>query len=440
MAGTLNTLVGAPSGSGSTLTVTAQSSGLSLLAPKMTVYAADGLTVLGTANGAGQYGTTLSVTVPNVSAGQVFYVQVQGADNTAMGTGRYALGMSFNGAAVLPQEASPIIAFPNGAILSAGGGEANFGANDNFLGAIPVVKGITPDTGASANDNITNANRLSIVGTAHQGDTIGVYLGGSLIGKTTADNSGNWTFNYTGTPLADGNYFFTACAIDSGGNAGDLSSPTMVTVDTQTPDAPLINGMTSAISINSSTAVTGDSTPTLFGTADPYSSVTLTSGGRSLGTAVADQNGAWNITLAPLYSGVLSITASATDVAGNSSAASATFTVFETASNSGLQSAGPTPEVTAAWIAASSVLGTSGNGAFTVTGDAPVINGTATSNAWVAVLVDNVVVGVVQATSSGNWTFTSSTLADGTDSISFESFNWVGNTYVDASSILIQVI
>ena len=101
---------------------------------------------------------------------------------------------------------------------------------------------------------------------------------------------------------------------------------------------------------------------------------------------------------------------------------------------------GPTPAVTSAWIAGSSVLGTSGNGAFTVTGDAPVINGTATSNAWVAVLEDNVVVGVVRANSSGNWTFTSPTLADGTHSLSFETFDWFGNTYGYANPILIQAI
>src|SRR4029077_1256051 len=96
--------------------VTAQSLGLSLLSPKPTIYAADKVTVLGTASSAGQYGTNLTVTVLKVVAGQAFFVKVQGADTTAFGTGRYSLGLSFNGLAP-PRQASPIIAYANGTPL-----------------------------------------------------------------------------------------------------------------------------------------------------------------------------------------------------------------------------------------------------------------------------------------------------------------------------------
>ena len=99
----------APAGTGSTLELDVQSSGLSLLAPKVTVYGSNGSTVLATANGAGQYGTTLTVSISSVTAGEQFYVEVQGADTTQMGTGRYALGLSFKGTTP-PAEASPIVA------------------------------------------------------------------------------------------------------------------------------------------------------------------------------------------------------------------------------------------------------------------------------------------------------------------------------------------
>src|SRR5262249_54955946 len=72
----------APDGSNGSLTVTAQSKGLSLLSPKLIVYGADGTTVLGSASGLNQYGTTLTVTVNNVVAGQSYYVRVSGADTT----------------------------------------------------------------------------------------------------------------------------------------------------------------------------------------------------------------------------------------------------------------------------------------------------------------------------------------------------------------------
>ena len=100
--------------------------------------------MLASANGAGQYGTTLTVSVPNVTAGEKFYVLVQGADTTQMGTGRYALGLNFKGATP-PTEASPIVAVPNGNPQHAGGGQAD-GADGNgpYGSANPVITGITP--------------------------------------------------------------------------------------------------------------------------------------------------------------------------------------------------------------------------------------------------------------------------------------------------------
>ena len=97
----------APSGTTGTLTLNVQSSGLSLLSPKVTVYAADQTTVLGSASGLNQYGTTLTVTVSGVTAGQQFYVKVQGADTTAFSTGAYALTLNFGNGA------SPTVPLPH---------------------------------------------------------------------------------------------------------------------------------------------------------------------------------------------------------------------------------------------------------------------------------------------------------------------------------------
>jgi Matrixin len=120
----------APVGTASTATVTVQSSGLSLLSPKVTVYAADQATVLGSANGAGQYGTTLNVTLSSVTAGELLYVKVQGADSTPFSTGDYGLTLNF-GTGPSPTIASPVIQSPNGYPLQSGGGEAEGAANGN---------------------------------------------------------------------------------------------------------------------------------------------------------------------------------------------------------------------------------------------------------------------------------------------------------------------
>jgi hypothetical protein len=115
--------VSAPQTTSGTFTLNVQSSGISLLNPSVTVYAADQVTVLASATGSGYQGATLTLSV-NVTPGQVLYVKVAGADSSAFGTGYYGMSMDF---------ASPgsLLAIPlvntqllNGNPLSSGGGQA----------------------------------------------------------------------------------------------------------------------------------------------------------------------------------------------------------------------------------------------------------------------------------------------------------------------------
>ncbi len=348
--------VDAPAGTSGTMQVTAQSLGLSLLAPKMTVYAADEATVLGSANGAGQYGTTLTVTVPNVTEGQRFYVEVQGADTSAFGTGNYALGLSFKGSTP-PAEASPIIAYANGQTLHSGGGSAQEQADPygGLTGGPPNILGISPDTGTSNSDGITNANRISILGVAANNETITVYNNGIAIGTTVADADGHWTFDNTGTALADGTYTFSATATDSDGNVSALSLPFGVTIDTSTPAPPTIGGIVGGIATGSNSATTADSTPVFFGTARPYSQVSLYQGLTCLGNVAADGNGHWSFadsTSSLQANGSYAFTALDTDVAGNTSSQSAAYSVNVVTP----PSSAPAVNVSSAGLSTSSLL------------------------------------------------------------------------------------
>jgi hypothetical protein len=105
------------------LTVQVQSSGFSLLAPKVTVYAADQVTVLGTGSVTGYGGGTVTVNVTGVSPGQVFYIAVQGCDSTASGTGAFALGLNF-GTSPMPAATPPNTQLLDGSVPSIGGGQA----------------------------------------------------------------------------------------------------------------------------------------------------------------------------------------------------------------------------------------------------------------------------------------------------------------------------
>jgi hypothetical protein len=91
------------------------------------------------------------------------------------------------------------------------------GGTDAFLAKLltvpppPVFTSISDDTGSSATDQITTDQTLSISGTAEANKTVTVYRADvGQIGTTTADGSGNWTLNYTGTTLPEGTYAFTA--------------------------------------------------------------------------------------------------------------------------------------------------------------------------------------------------------------------------------------
>jgi hypothetical protein len=108
---------------------------------------------------------------------------------------------------------------------------ASIAVNNTSLLA-PAITGIVNDTGASANDGITSDQTLLIVGTAQANATVQVYRGGTGAGSTAADAAGRWTFDYTGTTLAEGTYQFTARAMDVAGNLGPSSAAFSVTVDT----------------------------------------------------------------------------------------------------------------------------------------------------------------------------------------------------------------
>ncbi len=152
----------APSGTGSTVTVSVQSQGLSLLAPKLYVYSSS-QTLLGSASGTGKYGTTLTLNLTNkISANQQFYVMVSGADSTALGTGAYALTMSFAGNP-LPTVPLPNTQVANGSPLSGGGGYAL--DNDDFVTATPSTAGEVP-AGSFTPQVVRFVNAASTPGTA----------------------------------------------------------------------------------------------------------------------------------------------------------------------------------------------------------------------------------------------------------------------------------
>ncbi len=422
----------APAGASGTMQVAVQSKGLSLLTPQVTVYASNGTTVVGSATGLNQFGgTTVTVSVSGVVAGQTYYVKVAGADTTAFSTGAYALALNFSGVGSVPVAPSPVTQTADGSPISGSGGcaDSTGAQGDTILDSVPVVRGISPDTGSSSNDGITRAHNLTLFGSAPGGYTVQLYLldstgtpqllGGALSGGGDGgDGDDNaWTFDYTGTALPDGAYTFAATSTDPDGNVSGLGQPYTVIIDSAAPAAPMITGAT----------VTGN-VPTLSGLAVPFSRVTVYRsgfGGAALvaGTASADFLGAWFFTEPHTLTGsTYSYTAIATDTAGNVSALSAGYKVTLKAPK-----------------------GLPLNGALTSATTSPSTNtetltGTAAVGSTVEIMDGTTLLGRVLVTSKAGWSFTFSlaALAPGQHQISVFDMDSVGDSVL-IGELLLQV-
>ncbi|WP_275042995.1 Ig-like domain-containing protein, partial [Burkholderia multivorans] len=69
-------------------------------------------------------------------------------------------------------------------------------------------------TGAIVSGGSTDDTTPTLSGTAEAGSTINVYDGTTLLGSTTADASGNWSFTPAGA-LGEGAHSLTVTATDS---------------------------------------------------------------------------------------------------------------------------------------------------------------------------------------------------------------------------------
>jgi hypothetical protein len=179
----------------------------------------------------------------------------------------------------------------------------------------------------SPTDNITNVNRPTFTGTAEAGVTVNLYDGATAVGTGVASAAGVWTVATTSN-LAGGTHSITAKTADAAGNVSAASAALSVTIDTTAPAAPTNLDLATASDTGTSTTdnITSVKTPTFTGKAEAGSTVSLLDGTTVLGTSVAT-GGAWTFISPTLADGVHSITAKATDVAGNLGTASSALSV-----------------------------------------------------------------------------------------------------------------
>src|SRR5207248_2646753 len=134
----------------------------------------------------------------------------------------------------------------------------------------------------------------TVSGTAEAGGTVTVYDGTTVLGTTTADAGGAWSFT-DGRALADGStHSYSAVATDAAGNTGTASNTFTAHTDTSAPAAPVIAGVSDDTGRSNADGVTNDQTLTVSGTAEANALVSVYDGAALLGTALADGTGAWS--------------------------------------------------------------------------------------------------------------------------------------------------
>ena len=201
---------------------------------------------------------------------------------------------------------------------------AGFNATVDTAGPAASVTAITTDTGVSAVDGITSDTTLVLSGTAEANASVEVFLDAVSLGTVTANGAGTWSFDHTGTTLADATYVVTAQATDTAGNVGALSAGFNVTVDTAGPAAS-VTTITTDTGVSGADGITSDTTLVLSGTAEANASVEVFLDAVSLGTVTANGAGTWSFdhTGTTLADASYVVTAQAADTAGNVGALSA---------------------------------------------------------------------------------------------------------------------
>ena len=198
--------------------------------------------------------------------------------------------------------------------------------------------------------------------------------------------------------LTDGPHSLTATATDSAGNQSPASASFDVVIDTLAPGAPAIAAVADDTGASGSDGITSDNTLLVSGTAEAGAIVELFVDGGSVGTTTADAaTGAWALATGLLTEGPHSLTANATDAAGNTGAASAVFAVE-------IDTTAPvTPTI--ALASSPAPLAAVLDGDDTSQTDMPTLEGTAEAGTTVEIFDGDQSLGTVEA-SDGTWQFT----------------------------------
>lgn len=295
-------------------------------------------------------------------------------------------------------------------------------SNDLQPPTIEVLDDVTPNTGNLTSGQSTNDNLPTLSGLAGSNANVTLYIDGIEQPTVTANASGEWTYQFT-TPLSEGPHTF-AVSQDDGVLVSGKSPNFVITVDTVLPTQPTITTVTDDVAPITGNVASGQATndprPTITGSGEIGSTITILDNGTSIGTAVVGTGGTWTFTpTTDLGQGLHPITVTSTDAAGNVSAPSAGFSV-------NVDTLTTAPVI-------SSVTDNVGTPAPVISGvptndNTPTFTGTAEANSTITISENGNVIGTAPVDGTGNWNFTPNpALTDGSHNLTIITTDAAGN-------------
>lgn len=268
------------------------------------------------------------------------------------------------------------------------------------------------------------------------GSTGDVVVSGGTLGAISGSGLTR-TATFTPTAVTDGGAASITVAsgsyVDVAGNNGAAASTPSLSFDTLAASPPMPALTNSSDSGASGDGVTNINTPTFAGTTEAGATVRLydTDGVTVLGAAVADGSGAWTITSSQLVDGQHTITAQATDAAGNVSSPSSDVEIV-------IDTQPPAPPSRPA-LTSGSDSGAPGDGVTNV--NTPTFTGTTEAGATVRLYDtdETTLLGSAVADGLGAWTITSSQLSVGAHTIMAKATDLAGNVSIAGSGVAITI-
>ncbi|HAF0044602.1 TPA_asm: Ig-like domain repeat protein [Salmonella enterica subsp. enterica serovar Infantis] len=186
---------------------------------------------------------------------------------------------------------------------------------------------LSPESSVSGHKGLTPTLTPSIVGTAEENAKVDIYVDNKLVASVDVDKDGNWSYEFKDNELSEGENSIKVVAVDKAGNKNETTDS--IITYTIAPEKPTIELDDSSDSGIKNDSITNSTLPTFIGVAEPGSTVSIYLGLKHLGEVIVAKDGTWSYTLTtPLKDGEYNITATATDIAGHTSAtANLPFTI-----------------------------------------------------------------------------------------------------------------